>query len=120
MNIALAVFIGGGLGSLSRYGISKLTQIFTPTLLPLGTLIANLLSCLILGLTVYVFKEKISSTPWLMAFIAIGFCGGFSTFSTFSNETLTLIQGGNYLFAVLNILISITLCLSVLFVLARA
>lgn len=118
MNIALAIFLGGGLGSLSRYGVSKLVMQFWDGKFPLGTLLANLLSCLVMGLAISYFSDKITSQE-LKAFILIGFCGGFSTFSTFSKETLDLMQNGNYLIATANILISLLFCLFTLWFLTN-
>lgn len=114
--IWLAVFIGGGLGSLARFGVSKLTALFWASSFPLGTLLANLLSCVILGLFAYRFQDSSSFTKSL---ILIGFCGGFSTFSTFSNETLLLMKQNEWMFVIANVLLSVSACLFVLWILAK-
>lgn len=111
MYTVLAIFLGGGLGSISRYGVSKL---YTGTF-PVSTLLANVLSCVLLGLAVYTFASKIEGSSFLKPFIIIGFCGGFSTFSTFSFETFELLRNGHLLYAVLNILVSITFCLAIFY-----
>jgi fluoride exporter len=105
----LIVFVGGGLGSLVRYGISLVFKNNTWTF-PVSTLISNVLASFIIGiLTGMALKGTLSDEQKLL--FATGFCGGFSTFSTFSNETLHLLQQGQVFLAVFNTALSIILCL---------
>ena len=115
MKVLLAIFIGGGFGSVSRYGISILGTKLFDAKVPVGTLLANLLSCIVLGLFVGAFQDKVNSEE-LRALLILGFCGGFSTFSTFSLETLNLMKAGQYWMAAMNVIISVLACLFILYV----
>lgn len=119
MNNLVLVFVGGGLGSLARFGIAAIVQAYFKSIFPIATLCSNMISCLILGITVAFFSEKLITEPSLRMFILIGFCGGFSTFSTFSFETVELMRSGNLLYAVANILISLTVCVGLIYFLTK-
>jgi fluoride exporter len=115
MSTILYVFVGGGLGSLARYGVSKLMESVGYTHLPLATLLSNLLSCALLGVVLFFFQGKLHNSSWVSSLLLIGFCGGFSTFSTFSNETVQLVLNGQWLWAIANVLISVLLAFVVIY-----
>lgn len=105
----LLVFLGGGFGSMTRFGISLTVKQLGWTF-PLATLISNVVASFLIGVLTALTMKGILSDEQKMLW-ATGFCGGFSTFSTFSNETVHLFQNGNTLTAVLNIALSIFLCI---------
>lgn len=107
----LAIFIGGGLGSLSRYGISILLRTYSMDF-PFATLVVNIIGSLILGFTAALFWNKSHLNDTLKIAITIGFCGGLTTFSTFSFETFDLLKNGEALLAIFYVLISVLVCVS--------
>lgn len=109
----LAVGLGGALGSIARYllGFLPLRHFDFPFI----TLGINVLGAFLIGLVIALSGKYSGADPHLILFLQVGFCGGFTTFSTFSNETFILIQNGKFGFAALYILISIILCLCAVF-----
>lgn len=105
----LAIFIGGGLGSLSRYGLSILLRAYSMDF-PFATLSVNFIGSLILGFAIALFWNKAPMHDTLKLAITVGFCGGLTTFSTFSWETFDLIKNGEILLAFLYAFISILIC----------
>ena len=89
----IAVFVGGGLGSVLRFLINKI-EIVSENNFPHSTFISNFLGCLILGLVLGYFIKNENPNSILFVFLTVGLCGGFTTFSSFSNENLQLIQNG--------------------------
>ena len=91
---ALLVFIGGGMGSVLRYIATKYLNNFS---LPFGTLLVNVLGSLILGIILGLTLRSASTDSTTSLLFGIGFCGGFTTFSTFAVENQAFLRSGDYL-----------------------
>lgn len=105
------VFVGGGLGAAARYWLSGWVPRRIESDLPIGTLAVNILGCFLIGLLMSAFEDRFLAQPSIRVFLTIGILGGFTTFSTFSFETVALIRDGEVLFATFNILLSIVTCI---------
>jgi fluoride exporter len=92
----LLIGTGGFMGSISRFLASRLMQNNFPSAFPYGTFFVNITGCLLIGL-IYGFSDRSSLlTPGWKMFLTVGFCGGFTTFSTFANENLALLKDGAF------------------------
>ncbi|HLA74616.1 MAG TPA: fluoride efflux transporter CrcB [Gammaproteobacteria bacterium] len=111
MTQALAVAVGGALGSLLRFWMSTGIYALLGRGFPYGTLAVNVLGCLLMGFLFVLFLDRFSTNGVLRAGMLIGVLGGFTTFSAFSMETVNLIEEGAQLKAVLNIFLNVLACL---------
>lgn len=105
MNKIVLIFIGGGIGSIARYAISDFLQRLTNVIFPIGTLGVNALGGLIIGM-LWAFVELIEMPRSARFLIFTGFLGGFTTFSTYSLETMNLLRNREYGFMVMNIVLN--------------
>ena len=115
MKNILLVFLGGGLGSTVRFSLGRWVNALHNHHFPWGTLVVNIVACFILGFVIGLADHKQIISASSRLFWTVGFCGGFSTFSTFSNETLYLIQAGFTVSLVLYISLSLLLCVAAIF-----
>lgn len=108
----LLIFLGAGVGGVLRYWISNATYLFLAKNFPYGTLIVNVSGCFLMGiLFVVIFDRFAMLSMELRSLLLIGFLGGYTTFSSFSIETISLFENGQWLSALLNIFLSCVLCL---------
>ncbi|MCL1037918.1 fluoride efflux transporter CrcB [Shewanella corallii] len=114
MTNILFVAMGGAIGAVCRYLISIfMIQVFG-TGFPFGTLLVNVLGSFVMGV-IYALGQVSHVSPELKAMIGVGLLGALTTFSTFSNETLLLMQDGEWLKAGLNVVLNLTICLAVVY-----
>ena len=107
--ILITVFLGGGLGSLMRYGVqAAMHGRISPFLFPWATLSVNILGSFLIGMF-YVLSARFNLSDEMRLFLTTGLCGGFTTFSTFSHEGMTLIRQGNYGTYLLYVTVSVAL-----------
>lgn len=93
----LLIGLGGFLGSISRFLIAlSLNRIFQ-SVLPVGTLAVNILGCLLIGIIYSLAEQKNMLSPELRIFLGVGFCGGFTTYSSFAFDKFSLIKTGDFL-----------------------
>jgi len=108
--IYLLIALGGAAGSLLRYVVGRVAQGMSAAGCPIGTLFVNVSGCFISGVLVRQFMNM-QLSPDLRALLIVGFCGGFTTFSTFTADTLGLIEGGEYGRATGYVILSVSLSL---------
>ncbi len=107
----LAIALGGAMGSVLRYLLGGAVQRAAALNFPLGTLAVNIIGCLIVGVLGQQFMNMEPSSN-MRGLLVVGFCGGFTTFSAFSFETLGLLYGGEYLKATTYVVLSASLCIA--------
>lgn len=111
MNNILLVFLGAGVGGVLRYWLSSRVYMLLGKQFPYGTLIVNLSGCFLMGILFVLTLNRIDSfSSQLRVFLLIGLLGGYTTFSSFSIETVNLIENGNWLGGIMNMILSTAGC----------
>jgi len=103
----ILVTIGGGIGSASRYLVSTWAAARFGADFPYGTLIVNVVGCFIIGAFMTVATERLIVSPYWRLFVTVGIVGGFTTFSSFSYETIHLLQEADALRAFYNVSLNV-------------
>ncbi len=117
MKTIILIGLGSGLGGALRYWLSGLVAEKIGETFPWGTMSVNVMGSLLIGLLVaFVDSERILMSPGSRQFLMMGFCGGFTTFSSFSLQTFRLMQESEWLHAGGNIFLSVVLCVLGVFV----
>ena len=106
--------VGGFIGSILRYLLAQFVQGRFLSAFPFGTLVVNIIGCFVIGLIYGASEKGALSAEWRL-FLATGICGGFTTFSAFSNETVALLRGGQALYAAAYVTASILIGLAATF-----
>ena len=109
------IALGSALGGAGRYLVGELVQRSATTTFPTGTLAVNVTGCFLLGLIVRYAIETPTVSPELRAFLTIGICGGYTTFSTFSFETARMLEDGEWTRAALYLALSVVVSLGAVF-----
>ena len=111
MKMLLYVGIGSFLGGVARYGLTRFVAEGVVSELPFGTFVVNIVGCFLLGLLYQLFSAVFSPSEGIRLLLTVGFCGGFTTFSTFVAEDLTMLSSARFfiaaIYAVLSVLIGL-------------
>ncbi len=116
MRLIWYVALGGALGSVARLGVASWIQMRSAAVFPFGTLVVNLSGSLLLGLIMRYALETPAITPEMRALLTTGFCGGYTTFSTFTYETAALMEEGDWRRAMLYVGLSVLVSLGGMFI----
>ena len=112
MNVIALVAVGGAVGSVARYLMASSIQSSTGWSFPIGTVLVNILGCFLIGILYVLLVARPDPRQDLRALLMVGVMGGFTTFSSFSLETVTMAMNGNYTGATLNVVLSVAACLA--------
>ncbi len=110
MTQILSIAAGGAIGAVLRYWVSTGVYSLLGRGFPYGTLVVNIIGSLLMGFLYVLLLERMTVSPELRAALLVGVLGAFTTFSTFSIETLNLIEQADFVKAGLNVLVSVVAC----------
>jgi CrcB protein len=111
LNNTALIFIGAGIGGVLRYWVSNSMYLLLGKQFPYGTLIVNISGCFLMGLLFVISVERLDGfASQFRALVLIGLLGGYTTFSSYSIETINLFESGNWVSALINMLLSTFIC----------
>lgn len=113
MKAVVWVFLGGGTGSVLRYLIGIFQKNVLPSNLPVGTFVSNMIACAVMAAYIRFQPSEFTQEPAKLLLLT-GFCGGLSTFSTFSAESIGLFRSGQPQWAIVNMLVNLMVCMALL------
>jgi CrcB protein len=92
MFVVMGIAVGGAFGALSRYGVDRVIEQRSESAFPWSTFAINVSGCLLVGFVIAALVDRRAAPEWLRAALVVGFCGGYTTFSTFAQETVDLLE----------------------------
>ena len=119
MAIAFGVAIGGALGALSRYGVDNWIERHVESAFPWATFAINISGCFAVGFLIAAVVDRDRAPDWLRVSLVVGFCGGYTTFSTFAQESLDLIEARDFAVAIANVMLSVMVGIAAVFIGAK-
>jgi CrcB protein len=109
MLVSLGVAVGGALGAVSRYGLDVFVDRRSGAAFPWSTFAINVSGCLAVGFVIAALVDRHQAPQWLRVGLVMGFCGGYTTFSTFAQETLDLVEAGDSAVALASVTANVVL-----------
>jgi fluoride exporter len=111
-----AIALGGMVGALSRYGVDRAVEQRSASVFPWSTFVINVSGCLLVGIFLAAIVDRHHTPQWLRLGLIVGFCGAYTTFSTFAQESLDLMEESRAVLAVANVAASATFGVVAVFV----
>jgi fluoride exporter len=109
MSVLAGVAFGGAVGAMSRYGLDRMIEAREEATFPWSTFVINASGCLVVGFVIAALVDRRHTPEWLRAALVIGFCGGYTTFSTFAQETLDLLEARDVAIALTSVASNVVL-----------
>jgi fluoride exporter len=109
MSVLAGVAFGGAVGATSRYALDRVIEARGESTFPWSTFVINVSGCLVVGFVIAALVDRGHAPEWLRAALVVGFCGGYTTFSTFAQETLDLVEARDVAIALTSVAANVVL-----------